>query len=46
MRYYKSLIVNAEHEVLIATNYWEPSWASHLYVSGLLLSILPSSPLI
>jgi hypothetical protein len=31
MRYYAHLIVNAEHEVFIATNYWESSWASHLY---------------
>jgi hypothetical protein len=29
MRYYKSIIQDAEHEVFIATNYWEPSWASH-----------------
>ncbi|KAI0801970.1 hypothetical protein BC629DRAFT_1591626 [Irpex lacteus] len=29
MRYYKELIINAQHEVILATNYWEPSWGSH-----------------
>jgi phosphatidylserine/phosphatidylglycerophosphate/cardiolipin synthase-like enzyme len=36
MRYYKQLIVNAEHEVMIATNYWEPSWASHFIHDALI----------
>lgn len=31
MRYYKDLIINAQHEVFLATNYWEQSWGSHLY---------------
>ena len=30
MRYYKDLIINAQHEVFLATNYWEPSWGAHL----------------
>ncbi|KAI0685630.1 hypothetical protein BC835DRAFT_1383153 [Cytidiella melzeri] len=29
MRYYKELIVNAQHEVILATNYWEQSWGAH-----------------
>ncbi|THG97953.1 hypothetical protein EW026_g4144 [Hermanssonia centrifuga] len=29
MRYYKDLIIDAQHEVVLATNYWEPSWGAH-----------------
>lgn len=32
MRYYKELIIQAKHEVFLATNYWEPSWGAHLSV--------------
>lgn len=32
MRYYKDLIVDAQYEVILATNYWEPSWGAHLSV--------------
>ncbi|KAF7800300.1 hypothetical protein EIP86_011548 [Pleurotus ostreatoroseus] len=34
MRYYKHLIVNAQHEVILATNYWEPSWGSHFRLTN------------
>ena len=32
MRHYRNLIVSAEIEVIIATNYWEPSYSSSLSV--------------
>lgn len=35
-RYYKALISDAQHEVVLATNYWEPSWGSHFVYEGLL----------
>lgn len=36
MRYYKELIINAKHEVFLATNYWEPSWGSHFIHDALI----------
>jgi hypothetical protein len=32
MRHYRNLIADAEIEVMIATNYWEPSYSSSLWV--------------
>ena len=42
MRYYKDLIVDAQYEVILATNYWEPSWGSHLFVQHFPLSYTPA----
>ena len=45
MRYYKDLIVDAQHEVILATNYWEQSWGSHLYVHAQLTTCWVAHPL-
>jgi hypothetical protein len=33
MQHYRNLIANAETEVMIATNYWEPSYSTSLSVN-------------
>ena len=36
MRYYRDLIINAKHEVFLATNYWYHSEATKLIVDAIL----------